>query len=496
MKSGKRIGEEETKRLSFELSISSGPKRIKRALQDICGHYEKGHAFSDANPIRQLIHSHLDAADILVRRWSLKALGLIGSSDDLHRIANRTKVETDYEAVTWGTAALFANTGSKSLQEIQRDARLDNDKPLLLAARLYGRPDWVRDNLKPVTVSVHDDPLTLKWATFLTGYGRAPADLFDPRYENDVFLAELYSHEVPEISEYSVWALWERDEFSDKHLKVQFDDAHKSPENVRKWLYRLFLQSHEINGLDADRVRDMRLNDNSPAREGLARGIADANSAKFDQELLDWSGVEADDNVKQVLFEGMAKRADDNPLVREIVMAEYEKSSSLRLKRGIIAAASGTGLYGDLRRADFLKEDASERIFDFLKSAPNQIQIVMGGNAQMSNLNVGGNLNAQNVAVGDMIKSANNAIQRMNVEQGSDKEVLGKVVDFLRESGIDAEDTRAAIAAAEKVAQNPSIDNKRGLLEAMKSLGRGAMNVASTGGGIAAILQLLTTWAS
>jgi hypothetical protein len=81
---------------------------------------------------------------------------------------------------------------------------------------------------------LNDDDLTLEWATFLIGYGKAPPHLFHPKYDNEVFLGELNSHGNPEISEYSVWATWERPEYGFGHLKIPIDQFDKHPANVRK----------------------------------------------------------------------------------------------------------------------------------------------------------------------------------------------------------------------------------------------------------------------
>lgn len=487
------IHSDEEKRITLELSISNTPRGVKRALQDVCSHYEKRRFFSDATNVRQLIHSHLNAQDVFVRRWALKAVALIGNPDDLYRIAERTRIETDYEAVTWATAALFKNAGDLTLRDIQSRTGLDNDKPLLLAARLYARPQWVRDNLKPVTVSIDDDHLTLKWAIFLAGYGLAPDDLFDPKYSNDVFLGRLFQHDVPEISEYSVWALWERPEFTDRHLSVEFDVARKAPENVRKWLYRLFTQSHMSNGLDYDIVQQMWTSDRSSAREGLARGLVDANHEKFDDAIVEWSGIENDHTIRQILLEGMARRSDSNEIMFELANKAYDTSTSMQLRSSIVAASAGTRLYTEIKRREIAAGNEAQSTFNF--EPGSQPQFVIGDKAQMSNLNVGGNLNAQNVAVGDMLNSANDAVQHMSVEQNSDKAVLSKVMEFLQANFADSESSKPVLAAIAAAAKVPTPENKRSLLNSFKALASGGATAASAGGGIASIIQLLSTWA-
>lgn len=486
------IQPDEETRIILELKINNTPRNIKRALQDICEHYEKGRIFPDATNVRQLIHSHLSASDVLVRRWSLKAIALIGNPDDLYRIVERTKIEGDYEAVTWATAALFKSAGDLTLKEIQQRSGLDNDKPLLLAARLYAKPKWIEKNLKPVTVSIDDDDLTLKWSIFLTGYNLAPEDMFDPRHTNDIFLGKLFEHDTPEISEYSVWALWERSDFTDRHLSLEFDEARKAPDNVRKWLYRLFTQSHASNGLDYDIIQQLRMCDSSPAREGLARGLVDANHEKFDTAIIEWSGLESDQNIRQILLEGMARRADNNKTMFELASTAYDSSNCLRLRNGIMAAAAGTSLYTDIKRREAAAGNDPQQTFNFISGANPQINI--GDGNSMSNLNVGGNLNSQNVTVGDMVNSANGAIQRMRVEQNSDKEILLAVVDFLNSNFSGSASSKDALANVEAIANEPTQANKRKLLQSLKSLASHGVVAASVGGGIAEIIQLVSDW--
>ena len=68
--------------LRYELS--SGNNRIaKRGLQRLCELYEARKRLRDPSIHRRLIHSHLTSDQVLLRRWSFKALGLIGNVDDV-----------------------------------------------------------------------------------------------------------------------------------------------------------------------------------------------------------------------------------------------------------------------------------------------------------------------------------------------------------------------------------------------------------------------------
>lgn len=486
------ITADEVRRLLFELSLGSAPGANKRALQDICNHYEAGRFLRDTSEVRPLIHSHLHAGDPLLRRWSFKALGLIGSADDVHRIVDRLKVESDHEAVTWGSAALFRKAGAKSLAQLAKEAGLDTDRALVLAARLYADEDWVKANIKPVSISLNDDPLILKWAIFLAGYDKAPASLFDPRYENEVFLGELNNHDTPEVSEYSLWALWERKEFGPRYARIDIGDVGKHNPSVRKWVYRLYAASPDIIGMDNQMVFDLRSNDHSAAVEGLARGIVDVNDGRFDESILTWYAEERDPVIKATLISGIVRRADDNAVMSELAAEEFSAARTPE-RNTMLAAAAGRGIYQRLRvreRADLMEGQGLLAL-----SGPGTvlIQNVHGGVGNMSggnSIKVGGNLQAQNVAAGDMVDSAHNAVQNIQSVRAADKEVLDQVLQFLRSADPSEPAVRDAYAALENAANNPIGENKKGLLSSLRKLGP----VASAGGGLAEIISLVSSW--
>lgn len=485
------ISEEELKRIKIELSINNNFKQIKRALQDVCGHYELSRFFPETGELRQLIHSHLDSKDTLVRRWSLKSLGLIGSPDDTHRIVNRIRLESDYEAVTWGTAALFATKHDKTLQEISKEAGFENDKSIRLAAQLYAPEKWSQDNLADTRVSLNDDIITLKWAIFLIGYNKAPVHLFDPKYSNDIFLGNLNQHDSPEVSEYSVWALWERPDFDAKHLSIPREKILKYPENIRKWLYRLITKPTPTISLTPEEVHDYYLNDTSPARDGLARGIVDANNGQFDNNIICWSGTETDPVIRLILLSGMAKRGDFNEVMQEIVQNEFQKSpQNSAFRQTLLAAAAGTSLYTTLKRIIYQENGQQVGQFNF-----NGPVTIIGSNQNMTHgntISVGGNLQAQNLIAGDMIDSVNNAKQKISKTQGYDRDVLEKLFVFLSENSNNLkgkENVYKAISSAEIV---PTKENKSRILESLKSLG----DLTNITGSFTDIIELISDWAA
>ncbi|MCO7727049.1 HEAT repeat domain-containing protein [Brucella intermedia] len=454
--------------------MDNTPRQIKRALQDICGHYEAGRKFHDTVEIRPLIHSHLHGADILVRRWSLKALGLIGDPDDTVRIVDRLKIEQDREAQTWGTAALLRNARGRGIKEICAEAKLEKDTSLVLAARLYAPDSWLKSEAEAVTVSLDADDLTLKWAIFLAGYGRAPEDLFSPRHPNEVFLGELNGHPSEDIREYSVWALWERFEYDVRHLKIAKEDVSNHPESVRKWLYRLMLQSPHLNGFSPDVLADLRRDKSPSAREGLARGVVDLKDTIYNAELMDWAVEEKDLLVQEVLLCSLATRQTQDWDITSLIKSRFEAAGpGASLRKKILASAASSHLYPELRQIEAKDAFAAQGMSVF---GGQQFTLLPGvGGITMNNgpiFNVGGNLSAQNFVVGDMINSAHGAVQKMDAGHAADKEVLELVLKFVG-SHLPGDNGKEIVAAVEATAKEPSKANKERLLGLMKGLAQG-----------------------
>ncbi|WP_017958718.1 HEAT repeat domain-containing protein [Rhizobium leguminosarum] len=488
------IADDDINYLKYGLRIDNTPKGIKRALQDLCGHYEAGRKLSDTRDLRPLIHSHLGGDDLLVRRWSLKALGLIGDPDDTRRIVDRLKVESDREAQTWGAAALLTNAQGRGVKEICEEAKLEKDTSIILAARLYATDTWIKEKAEPVTVSLNDDDLTLKWAIFLAGYNRAPVDLFSPKHANETFLGELNHHTSVEIVEYSVWALWERPEYNVTHLRVDTGNVAKYPESVRKWFYRLMTKSPDLNGFGPDVLSDLRRDTSVSAREGLARGTVDLRGQIYDGELLDWVVQERDENVQEVLLASLATRGTDNHDIIDIIEKRFSNAlPGGPLRKKLLAASSSSRLYPTLRQIQARDEQVAQGLSLFSSIGGPIISL------ENSTLNTGpvfntqGNLSAQNLVVGDMINSAHNSVQKLQTNS-TDREILEAVLKFITDAKLPDEDRMKLVEAVEVVAKDPSAKTKGNLLSVVKGIADGAKLAGSAVGELSNIGDIITRW--
>jgi hypothetical protein len=162
------LRESELDHLRYGLRLDATEEVQKRTLQTLCGYYEAGRRIADPGNVRQMIHSHMGSPNVLVRRYAIKALALIGHPDDFQRIVDRLRIEDDALAQTWGVTGLVKHARERGLKELCAIAGLQKSSAIMLAARLYAPRSWLAANAEPISISLNDDELTLKWATFLT----------------------------------------------------------------------------------------------------------------------------------------------------------------------------------------------------------------------------------------------------------------------------------------------------------------------------------------
>lgn len=480
------LDESEINFLRYGLRLDRDPVVIKRALQSLCQYYEDDRILLEPAEIRQLIHSHLGSDVVLIRRWAIKALGLIKHPEDTARLIDRLRVETDEEAQTWGIAALLASN-TRPLAELVEEAGLDSGTALVLAARLYAPEQWIKDHAAGVTVNLGDDELALKWATFLIGYNKAPKGLFSPKYDNDVFLGELNDHPSAEIREYSIWALCERADYDARQLKIGLGDAQKHPKNVRKWLYRLGAQSADIVGLDPDLFEQLRKDTDVSAREGLAIGLADLDSGKFSMPALEWYSLEPDDSVKELLLASMAMMGGRNEDLDDAVIARFEKEpADSPLRRRLLAASTRTPLWRTLKRIEQRDSLAQRGLFEF----GGGVNFFEGDQVLGSKISAGGDINANNLVAGNMIASANNAVQSIK-NDAETHEALTQVLQYLKDTqGSEAEKTEVA-QAVEAIAKNPNQNTKANLLAKLGTYGQRALAIGAAAANFDKIVELV-----
>lgn len=481
------LDDSEVNYLRYVLRLDGRETTIKRGLQLLCQHYERGRRLTDATDVRQLVHSHIGSAHLLVRRWALKALGLIGHPDDMPRIVDRLRVEEDLEAQTWGMAALLKNARDKGLTELCVAAHLEKSSAIVLASRLYAPSRWLKTQRDEIRISLDDDDLTLKWATFLIGYGRAPEELFHPRYKNEIFLGELNHHTSPDIREYSIWAMWERADYSAKHLKIPLHEARRHPESVRKWLYRLAAKSPDVVDLEPSVLSDWRLDASASAREGLALGVGELDAVRFGSVAVEWYSLESDEAVQHVLLESMAKQSAFSSDYGFLVLQKFrEERRDSPLQRRLLAASVGTPLYGKLR-ANTAGDEASNQAGLFVDP---KVQIIVQGDFVMGNqIKAGRDINANNLVGGSMIGSANAAVQKLSKKDEAAARVLGQIIEMLASTKAADEAKNEVAETVITMARTPTELAKTSLIDKLTDYGKKAAAVGGAIGGLDKLIE-------
>lgn len=477
--------------IRYGLGLDRDPTTIKRTLQSVCEHYEADRLLTDSSEVRQLIHSHLGSEHTLLRRWSIKALGLIKHPDDTHRLVERLQVERDAEAQTWGVAAILAGAHDRGLEEICQEAKLEKSNALILAARLYAPTSWIASYAADVRISLDDDELTLKWATFLIGYGKAPEELFHPRFKNDIFLGELNSHPSEDIQEYSIWGLWERPDYDASTLTLTLQNARQYPESVRKWLYRMAAQSPDLMRLDNDTFGALARDRSTSAREGLALGVRDLDPEIYGRRVVDWYSVESEARVRDILLSSMATQSRTNGDYRIAVAKKFEEEQpDSPLRRRLLAASLGTPLSTTLRKFEAQDSEAMRGLQLF-----QEYNVDLRGGKMMSgpSFNAGGNIDikANNFVVGDMIASANHAVQDLSSDNADVKEILQQVLALVQQTDAPDEDKVEVASAAEAMAKNPTDQNRNGLIAKLLKYSSAVVQVGGLVTGITPLIESL-----
>ena len=496
MRPSKVLSPEESEVIRFQLKLRGNPREVKAGLQRLCAHYDEGFRLADPHEHRLLVRALIWDSHLIVRRWAYKAIAMIGETSDVTMLVQQLKNEPDFENQTWGITAIVALSREWSIDEVCEHTGLQRSNALLLSARLFAPVSWLKKNLLFPTISIDKaDALTLKWASLLAGYGRAPPHLFHPVFENRVLLGRLNAHPLPEVSEYSVWALWQHPSYAVDDLGFSFDLIARKPENVRRWINRLLTKDPAFISRNFDLFDELRRDQAMPAREGLALGIRKTFVSGLEECILGWHDAEPEELVRALLLEHMACGADENIDYGDIVEASFRSAGSTTvLRKRLLAASTGRAIYGNLRRIE-IEEERSRMPSLFPQST--QVQINNFGRLIMnqSNISAGRDMNAHNIVGGDMVVTANSAIQQMPSSRQADQALLDQIIKLLPSStAISIEEKKLVAAAVSAIAKDKSSPEKTNLIGLSKKMREGAGAVAGTAGQLDALIHTVSGW--
>jgi hypothetical protein len=469
--------------LRRQLSLRSQPWQIKAGLKKLCFHYEAGRRLQNAADHRQLLRGLIWEPDLTIRNWAYKALGLIGNANDVDPLIARLRVETDRESQAWAMASLLRLSRGSNLKDLSTRTDLELTAPLLLAARLYAPKGWWADEPLPQIDIDRADPLTLRWATLLEGYGQAPPHMFEPKHQNRILLRDLNRHEIADVAEYSIWALWQNPAYGFEDFGIPLHALRACPGNVRRWANRLILKDPDPSAIDEALLTDLRRDDHPPAREGLALGLDSVRLRDMLDFVLDWLSDESAEEVEHTVLEQIAKQSDTSPDFAHIVFERFRNEPfDSSLGQRLIVATQGLPIYRQLMRHKLLQSAGEQGI---LFGQTNVFISEMTMSKNTTTFSAGRDISGQNLVGGDMINSANAAVQAVPDQRAHEREVLQRVLEVLGTNQSVKEGDRAAvIQAVQDAAVRPSAAAKGKLLEILGSIASSSSAAASAIGGV------------
>jgi len=427
----------------------------------------------------------------------------MGPSVDSARIlVKRLGAEDDRENLTWCMAALVClGNDHKTVHSICRDAGVDYDQAFTLAAQLFASNAWI-DAVRPdVKIDIYkDDDITLKWASLLDGYGKAQAELFHPRLPNIEVLKNLNVHDSNQVSEYSIWAIYNNPKYSASDLSIDTDQFQQQPANVRRWINRVLSKQPSFFRSHVDLFSELTQDGDVRAREGLALGITNCYVAELSNYTLGWLDVEGDETVRDLLLEHMAINADQNPVYADQVVQAFRRADDKSpLRRRLLSAASGTGTYSSLRRIMISEEKSiiesapGGGLFD---TAESNLTIVNHGKINMSQntFSAGRDIRARAIAGSDMYQSANDSVQSLGAEDHAIKAVLEEILTLVRDESVLEEDRESISSAVTIVAEQKSASSAQKLVDNLRRIGSSTKNVIAGAGRLVELADTVMKW--
>lgn len=466
--------------------LSPDARQQKKGIQDLCLELEAGRVPRASNEFMTIIHGLVWSDELLVRRWSYKAVAELNSEASFIPVSKALEVESDFENQGWAVAALSRLGKYALVEEICARAGLTTRKDLILSSHLWAGT-WgsqTAQNSFQLDPDI-DDPLALKWAALLDGYERLPEHALRAQSKNSHVLASLNTHDQADVAEYSVWALQRHPEIGLESLGVKTQDFAAQPAQVRRWLYRYVTKNDQTVAASTDAIATFCKDTAPNAREGLAMGLAKTFSEDLPRHVVDWFVRETDEEVRKPLLSHMVANAIRSHQYTEIVVDVFQSAVADSDRRAImLAAASGRPISAEFRRLEAIDRVARGQA-DLLQAGfPLLGGLSLNSNNQI-NITTTGDVSNINQAGRDVITAeASKAVEAMPESQGEMKELLQRLLAELSSNpSVGAELRTQTTAALMAVANNDGAEATQRLVAHLRTLG----SVASTGGALAKI---------
>ncbi|MCE8556669.1 hypothetical protein KBY29_20365 [Ruegeria pomeroyi] len=454
------------------------PERAKRALQEVCRLYARGMHFKPQNcgsieiaAVGQLEANRFDAK---VRRWCLNVLALIGTPDRSRDAIERVIASHTNDPDTMASALTayfkvcpdaYRNLSNRSYVSPQQIA---------LSAHIGNFGSKIRTDQTTINIEKESEPV-LRSALVAVGLGRAPENLFDPRYENAELVKQLSKHNDSGVLQYAVWAINEHPELGIDHLGFDVADVANYSPNIRGWTYRLYGEADIDDGIKHEVVVEGSTDFEAEVRMNLARGLRGTWYDGLETVTLPWWHNETSAEIREEILDHIVRQADECSEYRRLALEQFEAAPpNSPLAKRMLATAAGSAMYSELKRLEF---KGSGDLFDFPQNGH-------GGPAQVTNntYNIG-NVQGGAVSLGGNATQhgdANNALTGdQTVQLKAELTNLAKELGALPNQTQDLKDVTALV---EEAAKDPTPSKLARMKTALTGLFSGASTLAKFSG--------------
>lgn len=480
------IPREAEENIALLLSLDIPPRQAKSEIQRLCNYLEEGKHVRDSSYLTLSLIKLLQSKDVLVRRWSYKALGLLKRDDlALEPLIQFGPSEEDPENASWANNAIFQLAEEDKFDALIEDKILPNDGIAIWATKLFPSKKKPKNLKSPTTINLdRADPLTLKWMALLEGQGSLQSEWLHRKTPSSQIIPELNNHENVGVAEYSVFAMYKNKSYKPRQLGFKLDATQNKSENIRRWVYRLVMRDVQFLTRHLDWVKERTKDAAAPAREGLALGLKDVWSPDLSSTVIEWYQREPNQDIRDCLLEHMSANALSCPAYRETVITSYLGASATSVsRRRIEVAAYGTEFLQELK-AEAIQRNRSPNLLDGQPGIliENLTITFVDGRTRttMSNINIkneGGNQTLGPIIGGDNFGDVRSAISASSLNENQQKAV-GALIKALEEAPMKyREEVSEVVAATKKLSAAPSQDalsSVFGALEKLKQVGETA----------------------
>ena len=460
--------------------IGSGvPDQAKHGLQEVCRLYARGFHVPpslcvqvEIATVGQLITGMSDAK---IRRWSLNVIALIGTAD-----RSKATVETvigrfhnDPDTMASALTAFFrvCPLAYASLRE------KSYIRPEQIALAAYTSGFWRRIRNDETTINIEvEDAAILRSALVTVGLGKAPPNLFHPKYSNEELVGRLCQHDDELVMQYSVWAIAEHPDLDVRHLDMDLRDLRQYPDNVRGWVYRLFGATSQASMKRHDLIAEGSQDAVDEARLNLAKGLRDSFYDGLEVVTCEWFHDEQHEEVRGAITDHFVGQSEYCPAYEDIVKRLFLDCPKGSIQhRRMLAAASRKPIFRELRKIEY---QADGDLFGDMPLQPN------GGLMPMVNntYNIG-NVQGGAVSIGGAAKqegpNANTLTGDQTVQLKTQLENLAGELQALTNP---SDNIRDIAKLVEEAAKDPVPNKLNRLNGALTSLLNGASDIAKFGG--------------